>query len=178
MDEKTMNDENKDTAETPVEEKPTKAEKKEIAKLTEELEKTKAELAALNDKYLRMIAEYDNFRKRSGKEREGVYADAYGDALTAILPVMDNLERALAFSEGETLTEGVKMTLRQFEDALKRLGVEPFVARGDEFDPKIHNAIMQTEDAELGENKVAEVLQKGYIKGEKIIRHAMVKVAK
>ena len=178
MDEKTMNDENKGTAETPAEEKPTKAEKKEIAKLTEELEKTKAELAALNDKYLRMIAEYDNFRKRSGKEREGVYADAYGDALTAILPVMDNLERALAFSEGETLTEGVKMTLRQFEDALKRLGVESFGARGDEFDPKIHNAIMQTEDKELGENKVAEVLQKGYIKGEKIIRHAMVKVAK
>ena len=178
MDEKTMNDENKDTAETPVGEKPTKAEKKDIAKLNEELEKTKAELAALNDKYLRMIAEYDNFRKRSGKEREGVYADAYGDALTAILPVMDNLERALAFSEGETLTEGVKMTLRQFEDALKRLGVEPFGARGDEFDPKIHNAIMQTADAELGENKVAEVLQKGYTKGEKIIRHAMVKVSK
>ena len=138
----------------------------------------KADLAALNDKYLRMMAEYDNFRKRSGKEREGVYADAYGEALAAILPVMDNLERALAFSEGETLTQGVKMTLRQFEDALKRLGVESFGKRGDAFDPKIHNAIMQTEDEELGENQIAEVLQKGYSKGDKIIRHAMVKVAK
>ena len=162
MDEKTVNEENKEKPEISEGEKTTKAEKKEIAKLSEELEKTKADLAALNDKYLRMIAEYDNFRKRSGKERESVYADAYSDALSAILPVMDNLERALAFSEGETLTEGVKMTLRQFEDALKRLGVESFGARGDEFDPKIHNAIMQTEDEDLGENKVAEVLQKGY----------------
>lgn len=178
MDEKTVNEENKETPVNPEEEKTTKAEKKELAKLSEELEKTKADLAALNDKYLRMIAEYDNFRKRSGKERESVYADAYSDALSEILPVMDNLERALAFSEGETMTEGVKMTLRQFEDALKRLGVESFGARGDEFDPKIHNAIMQTEDEELGENKIAEVLQKGYSKGEKIIRHAMVKVAK
>jgi len=178
MDEKTIKGENKETAEVQADEKMTKSEKKEFTKLTEELEKTKSELAALNDKYLRMIAEYDNFRKRSGKERETVYADAYGDALAAILPVIDNLERALAFSEGETLTEGVKMTLRQFEDALKRLGVEVFGARGDDFDPRIHNAIMQTEDAELGENKVAEVLQKGYTKGAKIIRHAMVKVSK
>ena len=175
-----MNDENKDTAETPVGEKPTKAEKKDIAKLNEELEKTKAELAALNDKYLRMIAEYDNFRKRSGKEREGVYADAYGDALTAILPVMDNLERALAFSEGETLTEGVKMTLRQFEDALKRLGVETFGARGDEFglSAGLLCAVLSAVLYALMDNKVAEVLQKGYTKGEKIIRHAMVKVSK
>lgn len=159
------------------EEKLSKAEKKELAKLHEELEKTQADLAAMNDKYLRMIAEYDNFRKRSGKERETVYADAYGDALAAVLPVIDNLERALAFSEGEALTEGVKMTLKQFEDALKRLGVEAFGARGDAFDPKIHNAIMQVEDAELGENTVAEVLQRGYCKGDKIIRHAMVKVS-
>ena len=178
MDEKTVNEENKEAPDTAAQEKAAKTEKKEIAKLTEELDKAKSELAALNDKYLRMMAEYDNYRKRSGKEREGVYADAYGDALAAILPVMDHLERALAFSEGETLTEGVKMTLRQFEDALKRLGVEPFGKRGDEFDPKIHNAIMQTEDEELGENKVAEVLQKGYTKGDKILRHAMVKVVK
>lgn len=178
MDEKAINGENKEVPDIPADEKLTKAEKKELAKLGEELDKTKEELAALNDKYLRMMAEYDNFRKRSGKERETVYADAYGDALAAILPVIDNLERALSFSEGETLTEGVRMTLRQFEDALKRLGVEPFGARGDEFDPRLHNAIMQTEDEELGENKVAEVLQKGYTKGEKIIRHAMVKVSK
>ena len=177
MDEKNIQEAVNEESAPAAEEKLTKAEKKELAKLRDELEKTQADLAAMNDKYLRMIAEYDNFRKRSGKEREAVYADAYGDALAAVLPVIDNLERALAFSEGEALTEGVKMTLKQFEDTLHRLGVEAFGARGDAFDPRIHNAIMQVEDAELGENTVAEVLQRGYSKGDKIIRHAMVKVS-
>ena len=143
----------------------------------EELEKAKAELSAMNDKYLRMIAEYDNFRKRSAKERENVYADAYSDVLEAILPVIDNLERALMFADGEALTEGVKMTLKQFEDSMTRLGVTAFGARGEDFDPNIHNAVMQVEDGELGECQVAEVLQKGYKKGDKVIRYAMVKVA-
>lgn len=143
----------------------------------EELEKAKAELSAMNDKYLRMIAEYDNFRKRSAKERENVYADAYSDVLEAILPVIDNLERALMFADGEALTEGVKMTLKQFEDSMTRLGVTAFGARGEDFDPNIHNAVMQVEDGELGESQVAEVLQKGYKKGDKVIRYAMVKVA-
>lgn len=143
----------------------------------EELEKAKAELSAMNDKYLRMIAEYDNFRKRSAKERENVYADAYSDVLEAILPVIDNLERALMFADGEALTEGVKMTLKQFEDSMTRLGVTAFGARGEGFDPNIHNAVMQVEDGELGESQVAEVLQKGYKKGDKVIRYAMVKVA-
>ena len=143
----------------------------------EELEKAKAELSAMNDKYLRMIAEYDNFRKRSAKERENVYADAYSDVLEAILPVIDNLERALMFADGEALTEGVKMTLKQFEDSMTRLGVTAFGARGEEFDPNIHNAVMQVEDSELGESQVAEVLQKGYKKGDKVIRYARVKVA-
>lgn len=155
----------------------TKAEKKEAAKLEEKLAKAEADLAAMNDKYLRMIAEYDNYRKRSAKEKENTYADAYSDAISAILPVIDNLERALMFADGEALTEGVKMTLKQFEDTMSRLGVNAYGERGDEFDPMIHNAIMQVEDEELGENKIAEVLQKGYSKGEKIIRHAMVKVS-
>ncbi len=142
-----------------------------------ELEKAKEELSALNDKYLRMIAEYDNYRKRSAKERENVYADAYSDVLAAILPVIDNLERALMFSDGEALTEGVKMTLKQFEDSMSRLGVTAFGERGDDFDPNFHNAIMQVEDGELGESQIAEVLQKGYKKGDKVIRYAMVKVA-
>ncbi len=152
------------------------AESKEMKELKEKLEKAEAERVATNDKYLRMIAEYDNYRKRSTKEKESAYADAYCDAIGAILPVIDNLERALAYSEGETLTEGVKMTLKQFEDIMQRLGINAYGVRGDEFDPKIHNAIMQTEDAELGENQIAAVLQKGYCKGEKIIRHAMVTV--
>ena len=151
-------------------------ESKEMKELKEKLEKAEAERVATNDKYLRMMAEYDNYRKRSTKEKEGAYADAYCDAIGAVLPVIDNLERALAYSEGETLTEGVKMTLKQFEDTMERLGMKAYGARGDEFDPKIHNAIMQTEDPELGENKIAAVLQKGYCKGDRIIRHAMVTV--
>ena len=172
-------EENKVNEETVSEEtaEQSKAEKKEMKKLEEKLAKAEADLAAMNDKYLRMIAEYDNYRKRSIKEKESTYADAYGDAITAILPVIDNLERALMFSEGEALTEGVKMTLKQFEDTMNRLGVNAYGARGDEFDPMIHNAIMQVEDSELQENQIAEVLQKGYKKGDKIIRHAMVKVA-
>ena len=152
------------------------AESKEMKELKEQLEKAEAERVATNDKYLRMMAEYDNYRKRSTKEKENAYAEAFCDAIGAILPVIDNLERALAYSEGETLTEGVKMTLKQFEDTMERLGMKAYGERGDEFDPKIHNAIMQTEDPELGENKIATVLQKGYCKGEKIIRHAMVTV--
>ena len=178
MDEKNINTEEVVSEETAEQEtKADKKENKEIKKLKDQLEKTEADLAAANDKYLRMIAEYDNFRKRSAKEKEGAYADAYSDALSAILPVIDNLERALMFSEGEALTEGVKMTLKQFEDALSRLGVEAFGARGDAFDPHFHNAVMQVEDAELEAGTIAEVFQKGYKKGDKIIRDAMVKVA-
>ena len=177
MDEKNINTE--EVVSEEAEETETKADKKEnkeVKKLKEQLEKTETDLAAANDKYLRMIAEYDNFRKRSAKEKENAYAEAYTDAIGAILPVIDNLERALAYSEGETLTEGVKMTLKQFEDTMERLGIKAYGVRGEEFDPKIHNAIMQTEDPELGENQIAVVLQKGYCKGEKIIRHAMVTV--
>ena len=174
MNEKNINTEEVVTEETEAE---TKSENKEVTKLKEQLEKTEKDLAAANDKYLRMIAEYDNFRKRSAKERDGAYADAYTDALSAILPVIDNLERALMFAEGEALTEGVKMTLKQFEDAMTRLGVEAFGARGDAFDPRFHNAVMQMEDPELEANTIAEVFQKGYKKGDKIIRDAMVKVA-
>ncbi len=178
MDEKNINTEEVAPEETADKAPKTeKKENKETKKLREQLEKTEAELAAANDKYLRMIAEYDNFRKRSQKEKEGVYADAYADALTAIIPVIDNLERALAFSEGATLTEGVKMTLKQFEDALSRLGVEAYGARGDDFDPRFHNAVMQAEDPEMESGKISEVFQKGYKKGDKIIRDAMVKVA-
>ncbi len=177
MDEKNINTEEV-TEEAPAEKaKSEKKETKEVKKLREQLEKAESDLAAANDKYLRMIAEYDNFRKRSQKEREGVYADAYADALSAVIPVIDNLERALLYSEGETLTEGVKMTLKQFEDALTRLGVEPFGARGDDFDPRYHNAVMQAEDPEMESGKISEVFQKGYKKGDKIIRDAMVKVA-
>jgi len=174
MDEKNVNTE--EISEEAVSEAEAQTDCAETKELKEKLEKTEKDLAAANDKYLRMIAEYDNYRKRSQKEKESTYAEAYGDALTAILPVIDNLERALAFSEGEALTEGVKMTLKQFEDTMERLGVKAFGVRGEEFNPEFHNAVMQTEDPELGENMIAEVLQKGYSKGDKVIRYAMVKV--
>ena len=140
------------------------------AKLSEELEETKR-------KYLVMLAEYDNFRKRAQKERENAYGDAYADALTALLPVFDNLERASAFAGGDGMAEGITMIIHQFEAALKNMGVEAYGAVGDEFDPNLHNAIMQEENEEYGENAVSEVFQKGYKRGEKIIRFAMVKVA-
>ncbi len=165
--------------ETETEAKPDKASKlkSENKALTAENEKLKKELAETSDKYLRMLAEYDNFRRRTQKEKEGIYADAYESALSAVLPVADNLERAALCTDGESLSDGVKMIIKQFSEALEKLGVEAYGARGDAFDPVVHNAVMQTEDEELGENTVAEVLQKGYKKGDRILRHAVVKVA-
>lgn len=165
--------------ETETEAKPDKASKlkSENKALTAENEKLKKELAETSDKYLRMLAEYDNFRRRTQKEKEGIYADAYESALSAVLPVADNLERAALCTDGESLSDGVKMIIKQFSEALGKLGVEAYGARGDVFDPVVHNAVMQIEDEELGENTVAEVLQKGYKKGDRILRHAVVKVA-
>ena len=165
--------------ETETEAKPDKASKlkSENKALTAEKEKLKKELAETSDKYLRMLAEYDNFRRRTQKEKEGIYADAYESALSAVLPVADNLERAALCTDGESLSDGVKMIIKQFSEALGKLGVEAYGARGDAFDPVVHNAVMQIEDEELGENTVAEVLQKGYKKGDRILRHAVVKVA-
>ena len=165
--------------ETETEAKPDKASKlkSENKALTAENENLKKELAETSDKYLRMLAEYDNFRRRTQKEKEGIYADAYESALSAVLPVADNLERAALCTDGESLSDGVKMIIKQFSEALGKLGVEAYGARGDAFDPVVHNAVMQIEDEELGENTVAEVLQKGYKKGDRILRHAVVKVA-
>ena len=133
-----------------------------------------------NDRYLRMMAEYDNFRRRAQKEREGAYGDAYADALKTILPVFDNLERALQFVDGtadDKLASGVSMTINQFSEALTKMGVEVFGEAGETFDPQIHNAVMHVEDESQGEGIITEVFQKGYRKGDKIIRFAMVKVA-
>ena len=143
----------------------------------EALEKSKAELAEMNDKYLRTAAEYDNFRRRSAKEKEGIYADAYADALSAILPILDNLERAAAYSDGAQLTEGIKLIFKSAKESLDKLGVCEFGAPGEQFDPQIHNAMMHIEDEAFGENEITEVFQKGYKKGDKILREALVKVA-
>ena len=165
-------------------EKETKAEKKKAKKTDSkiaELEKALAEndalLAEQNDKYMRMMAEYDNFRKRSAKEKEGTYADAYADALTSILPIVDNLERAVGVSEAEAVLKGLEMTLKGAGEALTKMGVEAFGAEGDQFDPNIHNAVMMVDDENHKEGEIVSVFQKGYRKGDKIIRYAMVTVA-
>ena len=162
-----------------------KAKKKE-KKLENEIEALKAEIAKKdaeakeqNEKYLRVVAEYDNFRKRSKAERESVYADACADVIGALLPVYDNIERAAAFADAdaEKLAEGVRLTAKSFADALEKLGVTEIEAAGQPFDPKLHNAVMHVEDEAFGENTVAEVFQAGFQLGEKVIRFAMVKVA-
>ena len=142
-----------------------------------ELDILKGELAELNDKYLRLAAEYDNFRKRTAKERENLFADAYADALAVFLPVMDNLERAAQFSDGESVAKGVAMTLKGIADTLERMGITEIEAQGLPFDPTVHNAVLHVEDESVGESTVVEVLQKGYRKGERVLRYAMVKVA-
>ncbi|MGG7147310.1 nucleotide exchange factor GrpE [Clostridium butyricum] len=144
--------------------------KKQNKKLQEELDTTK-------DTLLRLRAEYDNYRRRSIKEKEGIYSDAYVDVVKEILPVIDNLERAIA-ADGtlEDLKKGVEMTMKGCQDAFSKLGVEEIDATG-EFDPNFHNAVMHIEDESLEKNVVAEVFQKGYKKDDKIIRHTMVKVA-
>ena len=142
-----------------------------------ELDVLKGELAELSDKYLRLAAEYDNFRKRTAKERENLFADAYADALAVFLPVMDNLERAAQFSDGESVAKGVAMTLKGIADTLERMGITEIEAQGLPFDPAVHNAVLHVEDESVGESTVVEVLQKGYRKGERVLRYAMVKVA-
>ena len=152
-----------------------KKSKKELAELKEKLAATETELSEQKDKYLRLMAEYDNFRRRSQKEKEGIYSDAYGEALKALLPVADNLELAVRYSEGDKVVEGVKMVLNQLHDALAKMGIEEIETKT--FDPNVHNAVRHTEDDASGEGEIVEVFQKGYRKGDKIIRYAMVKVA-
>lgn len=169
--------ENEEVKEEKSQKEEKKSSKKEDKKLKEENDKLKTSLEELNDRYTRMLAEYDNFRKRAQKEREGVYSDAVSDVLNSILPVKDSLEMAIKFSDGSQLAQGLSMTLSKFDEILNKLGVEAFGEVGEEFDPNIHNGVLHVEDESLGESIIAEVLQKGYKKGEKIIRYAMVKVA-
>ena len=160
-------------------EKASKADKKKTKKLEGELEKKEAELAEANDKYMRLFAEYDNFRKRTAKEKEGIYADAYLDALTQILPGLDNLERAAAFenADAESLKKGLELTLKSFSETLEKLGVREIEALGKTFDPNVHNAVMHVDDEAFGESEIVEVFAKGYARGDKVLRHSMVKVA-
>ena len=149
-----------------------------IRKLKDENKKLSNELEALKDRLLRLTAEYDNYRKRTAKEKEGIYTDACTDVLKEVLPVADNLERALAVDGNvEDIKKGVEMTIKGFLNALEKLGVEE-IDTTNGFDPNVHQAISVVEDANLNTNDVAQVYQKGYKKGEKVIRYSMVTVAK
>ena len=131
-----------------------------------------------HDSYLRLAADYDNFRKRNAKEKETLYAAGKAEAVEKLLPVYDNLERALnQATNDEAYKKGVEMTMTQLVGILNGLGVEIFGQIGDAFDPNIHNAVMHTEDESLGENVISQVFQKGFKLGEKIVRFAMVQVA-
>ena len=143
----------------------------------EEAKKTAKELEELGDKYLHVVAEYDNYRRRAQKERESVYADAYADALKEILPIADNIERAATYTDGEKVLEGVQMVLKQVGTTLEKLGVEAFGEEGETFNPNIHNAVMHEENDAYGEGEIIDVLQCGYLYGDRVIRYAMVKVA-
>lgn len=135
-------------------------------------------VADVNDKYLRLAAEYDNYRKRTAKEKESVYGDAKADTIKPLLAVYDNLERGIAqYDESDVHRQGLELILRQFTEALTKLGVTEIEAKGQPFDPGLHNAVMHVEDETAGENTVVEVFQKGFMLGDKVLRFAMVKVA-
>ena len=156
------------------EEKESKKEDKKSVKAEKEIKALKDELAEANDKYLRLAAEYDNYRKRTLKEKSDAYNDAYIDAVKAILPLADSLDKAMQFTPDD---EGIKAITKQLKDIFTKIGVSEIESDGKEFDPNLHNAIMHEENEELGENVVTQTFEKGYKLGEKIIRHAMVKVA-
>ena len=140
-----------------------------------EFEKAQQALAQEHDSYLRLAAEYDNYRKRSQKEKESLYTDIRSETVEKFLPVYDNLERALA--QDAAFKKGVEMTMNQLVSVMEKLGVVSFGAAGEAFDPQLHNAVMHVEDEALGENVIAEVFQKGFKVGDKVVRFAMVKVA-
>ena len=154
-----------------------KKSKAKIASLEKELEELKKQNEELNDKYLRIMAEYQNFRTRSQKEKDGIYSDALADSLKEMLPLFDNFERASQFTEAEKVAEGLAMILKTVPDVLAKMKVEAFGEKGEQFDANMHNAVMHEENEEYGENVISEVFQKGYKTGDKIIRYAMVKVA-
>ena len=157
----------------------TAAEEKEVKPKPKKKNKWEEKYNEEHDQYLRLYAEYDNYRKRTAKEKDRLVGDGVAKAIGAILPAIDNLERAIAAAEDESgMKSGVEMTLRQLLDSLKNIGVTPIGEPGEKFDPNRHEAIMHIEDPELGEDEIVEVFQRGYVyKEEMVIRPAVVKTA-
>ena len=161
---------------TPAKEK--KPSKKDVEKaLLEEIEKLKEEIKEKDDKHLRMAAEYDNFRRRSREEKDALYEVATADTVSEFLSVIDNLERAAMYDDADKVREGLVMIAKSVDATLLKLGIEPIGKAGDTFDPNLHNAVMHVEDSAFGEGEIVEVFQKGYKKGNRVIRFAMVKTA-
>lgn len=170
------------TPETPVEETPQVPEVEETFTVTRQQMEQFESLAKLlsdgNDKYLRLAAEYDNYRKRTTKEKESIYTDAKLDTVKPFLDVADNLDRAVTqFEEGDPHRQGMELICKQFAAVLEKLGVTEIEALGQPFDPEKHNAVMHIDDESLAENTVVEVFRKGYQMGDRVVRFAMVKVA-
>ncbi len=152
----------------------------EVSEVTEvtETEKLKIELEETTDRYKRLMAEFDNYKKRSAKEREGLYNSLLSDIVSSVLPVVDNLEKAVATkTEDENYKQGVEMVHKQLLDTLSNLGVEQIRTVGETFNPEYHEAVSSVQDDNLGEQEIKEEFRKGYKIGEKVIRHSMVVVA-
>ncbi len=156
-----------------------KSAKEKTAELSEKLSALQTELDDFKDQHLRVLAEYDNFRKRTLNEKTAIYNNAVSDTVQTILPIADNIERALSLenSSAEDLRKGVEMIDAEIKQAFEKLGLEPIGEPGEPFDPNRHNAVAHIEDENLGENVVSAVYQKGYKLGDRIVRHAMVQVA-
>ena len=182
---KNINNEEVETIEEKTEEKETDASKKEKKaskkdaekELLLEIEKLKEEIKEKDDARLRMAAEYDNFRRRSREEKDATYEVAMADTVSEFLVIIDNLERAAMYDDDSKVKEGLVMIAKSAESTFSKLGVEEVGKVGDKFDPNLHNAVMHVEDDSFGENEIIEVFQKGYKKGSRIIRFAMVKTA-
>lgn len=152
--------------------------KQEDTNIENELVKTKQELEEATDRFKRIMAEFENFKKRSSKEREGLYGSLVADIITAFLPVQDNLEKAIqAKTEDEGFKQGIELVTKQISEIFKKFGVEEIETIGKPFDPELHEAVSMVQDETLGEKIVKEEFRKGYKIGNKVIRHAMVVVA-
>ena len=147
------------------------------AELEAQIEALKAEIKEKDDKYLRMAAEYDNFRRRSREEHTACYENALADTVSELLPIIDNLERATLYSDADKVREGLVMIDKSVKATFEKLGITEVGKPGEKFDPNLHNAVMHVDDDSFSEGEIIEVFQKGYKKGNKIIRFAMVKTA-
>ena len=170
-------EETKECAKQCSEKKEKESKKKKDSELTAKIEELETAVKERDDKYMRLYAEYENFRRRSREEKDATYDVAMSDTVSQILPIIDNLERAAAAADSEKVKEGLQMIEKSVSEVLTKLGVECYGKQGDSFDPNLHNAVMHIDDESFGEGEIVEVFQKGYKKGSRIIRFAMVKTA-